>query len=94
MTEGEALAKILKQAHDIMKKDMERVQQETREAIYALDDLVGACKRHGCEKWFPHIIDRAEQLVEFHHKRQAVMRAYIASEELFEQFEKRNNTDD
>jgi len=86
MTEGEALAKILEQAHKVMRADLERVQQETRDAIYALSDLVGACKRHGCEKWFPHVIDRAEQLVEFHDKRQAVMRAYIACEDLFEQY--------
>jgi hypothetical protein len=32
--------------------------------LTALQQLVDRCESHGCEKWFPHVIDRAKLAIE------------------------------
>lgn len=32
--------------------------------LMALQQLVDRCEAHGCEKWFPHVMDRAKLAIE------------------------------
>ena len=33
--------------------------ESSPDVLQALQELLNRCESHGCEKWFPHVIDRA-----------------------------------